>query len=270
MGLLRRQLASHWRARTVAVNTLDFGLPQSRPRVYVVGHSMRHSAREPPAHPASFAGQLRPRDLLGLVDNARKELIAVQRGNMAAWKFVYRAAMTNPARRGQYAFVDISRDCSGRTAWGGAQATADRCPCLMAGGPDLHVFALGEGSDVLSLDRPLRTRERALLQGFPPKYGEVELSEVAGKRVWGNAMSVPVVGSVLARELVRLLRSAPTQLHAALGCLAALQEWPGLPCQSPYGAHGAAAEPHAQAPMASTATARAPSSARRRRRRRRW
>ena len=65
----------------------------------------------------------------------------------------------------------------------------------------MHVFALGEGSGLLSLDRLLRVRERASLQGFPDRIGQLPFTERVGQRVFGNAMSVPVVGCLMAAEL---------------------------------------------------------------------
>ena len=72
--------------------------------------------------------------------------------------------------------------------------------------------------DNLSLDRPLRLRERAALQGFPAILGKLRFDEATGRRIWGNAMSVPVLGSILAQELICLQDSLSTKrLQQAIG-----------------------------------------------------
>ncbi len=103
--------------------------------------------------------------------------------------------------------MEQGRDPTSRTAWGTKtrpeQVHLDRCPCLKASGPNLHVFALGEGcKGQLSIDRMLRIHERASLQGFPVAIsGVASRTDAIGKRVFGNAMTVSVIGSVLAVEL---------------------------------------------------------------------
>ena len=70
----------------------------------------------------------------------------------------------------------------------------------------------------MSLDRPLRLHERAALQGFPAILGQLPFNEVTGRRIWGNAMSVPVLGSILAQELICLQDSLSAQrLRQAIG-----------------------------------------------------
>ena len=69
-------------------------------------------------------------------------------------------------------------------------------------------FSLGEGRhSELSLDRPLFAVERGRLQGFPETVCRAAVSDCVAKRMFGNAMSVPVLGSVLAREIKALVRS---------------------------------------------------------------
>lgn len=131
---------------------------------------------------------------------------------MNEWKRIYGPAMSDPANLGSFAFVEIGRDPTQRTAWGGSGTSTpiDRCQCLRASGPSIQVFALGEGDvDLLSLDRPLRIRERSALQGFPDNIGQWALGEVAGRRIFGNAMAVPVLGSLLAHDLICLQDSLP-------------------------------------------------------------
>ena len=79
----------------------------------------------------------------------------------------------------------------------------------------MHVFALGEGLYPLSLDRPLRMRERSGLQGFPASIGNLQFDETVGRRIFGNAMAVPVIGSMLAQELLSFMDSLPRAALAA-------------------------------------------------------
>ena len=107
--------------------------------------------------------------------------------------------MTNSSRKGQVACIDVTRT-SCPTSWGAAAPPPDRCECLTHSGPQLHTFSLGEGSGPLSLDRPLLCYERAAVQGFAPALF-VGQDDGLVRRSVGNAMAVPVVASVIAREM---------------------------------------------------------------------
>ena len=106
--------------------------------------------------------------------------------------------MDDKAFHGNFAIVECGRDPSGRTARCNVRSSGllpvDRCQCLRAAGPKLHVFSLGQGSQDLSLDRLLRVRERAALQGFPDSIGNLLFTAAAGCRILGSAMSAPVGG----------------------------------------------------------------------------
>ena len=64
-------------------------------------------------------------------------------------------------------------------------------------------------------DRPLRIRERACLQEFAASIGNLQLDETVGRRIFGNAMVVPVIGSMLAQELLSFMDSLPRAALAA-------------------------------------------------------
>ena len=113
-----------------------------------------------------FARQVKPRELLDTEDNETGHLTILQSECLAKMKDIYREAMVNEDNQGTFAFVEAGRDPTGRTAWGVQAVHVDRCQCLRASGPSIHVFALGEGTDNLSLDRPLRLHERAALPMF--------------------------------------------------------------------------------------------------------
>ena len=183
----------------VWANVLDFGLPQNRPRIYIVGRKDKFYTQYVPAAPRRFRRQVCPAEFLGTSDSRRSTLTALQKQCLSEWKKLYQRAMDNPDCSGKYAFVEAGRDPTSRTAWSSRSAAkpplVDRCQCLRASGPQIHVFALGQGAQGLTLDRCLRVRERAALQGFPDRVGQLPFNEKVGCRVLGNAMSVPVVGT---------------------------------------------------------------------------
>ena len=201
LGTLRDRLKERWLISAITVNTLNYGLPQNRTRVYITGRRASLYPLHVPRSPPVFARQVKPRELLGTQDNEPGHLTSLQSDCLAKMKDLYKEAMANEDNRGSFAFVEIGRDPTARTVWGGQAVHVDRCQCLRASGPSIQVFALGEGQANLSLDRPLRLHERAALQGFPDILGQLPFDEVTGRRIWGNAMSVPVLGSILAQEL---------------------------------------------------------------------
>ena len=204
MATLRERLKQHWLISAIRVNTLDYGLPQNRDRIYIIGRRASLYQMHIPRVPPCFARQAMPRDLLDTHDNELGHQTDLQSDCLAKMKDLYKTAMNDKANRGSFAFVEVNRDPTKRTVWGCQRALVDRCQCLRASGPSIHVFALGEGPANLSLDRPLRLHERASLQGFPAILGQLPFDEATGRRIWGNAMSVPVLGSILAQELICL------------------------------------------------------------------
>ena len=218
MATLRERLKQHWLISAIRVNTLDYGLPQNRDRIYIIGRRANLYQMHVPRVPPCFARQVMPRDLLDTHDNELGQQTDLQSDCLAKMKDLYKTAMNDKVNRGSFAFVEVNRDPTKRTVWGCQRALVDRCQCLRASGPSIHVFALGEGRANLSLDRPLRLHERAALQGFPAILGQLPFDEVTGRRIWGNAMSVPVLGSILAQELICLQDSLSDQrLQRAIG-----------------------------------------------------
>ena len=131
-----------------------------------------------------------------------------QQQNLDDWKMLYKELMLDtvtPTAARSLAVVDISRTPSGRTAWTRKITHPGLVECLTASGPNLHVFALGEGIGELSIDRRLSGPERAALQGFPPSICELAGNTAKDKRIFGNAMTVSVIGAVMATELARLM-----------------------------------------------------------------
>ena len=216
-----RNACPGWSIEVHKVNSLDFGLPQYRPRVYIVGrkHSPEDSESPMPAL-RTFRTRLPLSQCLEKSDNTPSTYTELQKRNIKEWKELYKFELQAAKFANQFAIVDASRTPTRRTSWCNAKKQPDRCPCLTASGSKLHVFALGPnaGSRSLSLDRPLRNTERARIQGFHGAVVEAasHMSSAAGKKAFGNAMSVPVVGSFIARELIGLRRAMGIENLTAL------------------------------------------------------
>ena len=248
LGELRSKLGPAWIVQAIHANALHFGLPQNRPRIYIVGRRAKFYTQYMPAAPRPFQRQVRPAELLDTSDTQRSTLTTLQKQRLSEWKKVYQSALDNPECSGKYAFVEAGRDPTGRTSWSSRSSAkpppVDRCQCLRASGPQINVFALGQGTQDLTLDRCLRVRERAALQGFPDRIGRLPLTEKVGRRVFGNAMSVPVVGTLLAVELDAIQAT----LHAA----AARAEAAQAPVVSPLRSEASRAEADKRGPGPTT------------------
>jgi DNA (cytosine-5)-methyltransferase 1 len=220
MDRLKAGLPENWALGAHVCSALDFGLPQRRRRVYIVGHRSDLFGDTPFSEPEHFARRYPLSEFLqhnGLhtqpSDTAQGT--ELQKQNLVDWKCEYTSFMTHPVNEGSLAIVDISRTPSGRTAWGSRSLNPDMVECLTASGPKLHLFSLGEGTGKLSTDRRLQGHERARLQGFPPSICTLVDNGRVHKRIFGNAMAVSVVGAVVATELVSLLATASHDAIAA-------------------------------------------------------
>ena len=206
-------LPSGWNVATVVCNSMDFGVPQRRKRVYIVGHYCRLFGPAAFTHPLPLRRQVSLHTLLAhlppAAENQNIKNTEQQQQNLDDWKKLYNNLMLDTGSGAiSMAVVDISRTPSGRTAWSSKATHPDLVECLTASGPNLHVFALGEGIGELSIDRRMTGPERAALQGFPPSICKLAGNTAKDKRIIGNAMTVPVIGAVLATGLVRLVDMA--------------------------------------------------------------
>ena len=208
--ILSERLGSRWSFHVMKVNSSDYGLPQSRTRVYLVGRNGEFyggGTGMPSGPPPAFMYRLDSRSLLDTEDNQTEHYTPLQEDALASWKHELRPAMEDIDNQGKFVFVEVGRDPTNRTAWSGTTPKLDICECLRASGPQLHVFSLGDGVEDthILVNRGLRIHERAALQGFPSEIGHLRFTERIGRRIFGNAMSVPVIGSILAQELLAIL-----------------------------------------------------------------
>ena len=214
---LQEGLGPGWAMDKTVMNTSDYGLPQRRKRLYIAGRRMARYPSGPPRPCPLFRQPANARDILDMSanDTPPGRFTPTQLANINDHKRVHRAVMITDTYRGKFAFVDHSRSPTDRTRWGsgGRRVHVDVCETLTASGPAIYVFSLGEGmghgclfsTRALTVDRELFGHERGALQGFPPEACRFFGPHLIGKRAFGNAMSVPVVGMVIARELSALL-----------------------------------------------------------------
>ena len=236
--LYKRLGRSEWMVRVHKLDAKDFGLPQSRPRVYIAG--IRRSrvvetmsdllperfrpawSHEPSALPdaggdaaPSTAGpEVGVRGMPNLADfmdkslppasrHALTTLTELQNKTIQDNKDALRNAMDDPSKRGRVAVCSASRSSGAK--WGVQNRCDGLCSCLTTNNSDLYAFSLGEGhaNPALSLDRYLTVNERCLVQGFPPLpvLTALGLSEKHAVHALGNAMAVPVIGAVMTSVL---------------------------------------------------------------------
>ena len=200
-----RESCPGWRVDLHILNAKDFGLPQSRGRVYWVGHRVA-SFGVSPSSPVPFKSVVAAGKMLNWTDNGQHKYTALQDANILDFKSAMKSCMENVSRKGQVAICDPTRTPCGRTKWGSSRPTPDVCECLTASGTALHVFALGHGSTgKLPIDRPVKVSERAAFQGFPSGWAE-NTDWAVLKRAVGNAMAVSVVGSVIGSLIVAFVQ----------------------------------------------------------------
>ena len=218
---LQETLPACWILTVMRAETCEAGLPHKRGRVYLRGldrqalspHTRGSFTRWWGAGPRLemvFAPARLPHPGLGScvrLDLPNTDKVAAGRGNkymknLDLYKISHVEAMTDQTKKGMFAVVDLSRDRD--CGYGEVARFDDLCLCLTASNETLWVFSLGVApasldrtqmpTVALPVDRWLHPCERALLQGFPP---DMRVRVRDATRVFGNAMSVPVVGFIL-------------------------------------------------------------------------
>ncbi len=191
----------HW-----LLDAQDYGLPQSRPRVYICGRKQGKftSAGSDLRCPSSFLEK--PRSLRLYLDptvpnippHGLPTLRQVQ--NLQGVRCLLERELKDPALRGRTVVFDVSR-ASGKT-YRQYVRKDDVSICLTAGGTRFFVLSLGEGlAGPWTFHRFLTKTDRAALQGFGSELLHTIATETQATRMFGNSMAVPCIGVALACTL---------------------------------------------------------------------
>ena len=213
---LQNWLGSGWRIDETVMNTLDFGLPQRRKRLYITGRRMASYPLGCPSPCPVFEQPGHSRDILDMSDKDMPSRVFThtQLANTNDHKRLHRPFMITGTNQGKVAFVDHSWSPTDRTEWGGRSGPrrihADLYEALTASGRAIYVFSLGEGMGPglvfgyrpLRVDRELFAHGRGALQGFPAEACRFFGNRPISKQAFGNAVSVPVIGMAIARDPV--------------------------------------------------------------------
>ena len=197
-------LDADWSVSAISCNSLDYGLPQRRPRTYIIARRISLTGKQEPRVP-QFESRVPLHRFLDTHDTS--DVLAntdLQQRNLTDWKQWYKSTFPEHNESHDYAVVDISRTPTARTTWSSKGTPPGIVQCLTTSGPNLHVFALQAEHDN-AIDRRLRTVESARLQGFPPSVCDMVRESKEWKRFIGNAMSVPVIGIVLATQINNMI-----------------------------------------------------------------
>ena len=143
---LQTGLGSSWTVTMHEVNSLDFGLPQSRRRLYFVG---RKSVLYPNGFPTGlpqFASRMKleaalvPEDVLASEPaGSGRPYTALCNQNINDWKKACRPMLFSESCVGQCLAVAADRTPTNRTAWGGTLPQPGIFPCLTATANAPHV-----------------------------------------------------------------------------------------------------------------------------------
>jgi DNA (cytosine-5)-methyltransferase 1 len=193
-----KQLRSHDKGRTFAViqqrlrqlgyhvhwkilNALDFGLPQKRERIFIVGFrddvDFEFPARSDTS-PKSLVDILEPDDAVD--ENLfASDYIRQKRWDAVQGKDVFYPSIWHENKSGNVSVLPFS--CA-----------------LRAGASFSYLLVNGK--------RRLSPREQLRLQGFPDCY-QIFGSELQIRKMLGNSVSVPVVSAV-ARQMIRAIRQS--------------------------------------------------------------
>jgi len=161
------------------LNTMDFGLPQHRRRVFIVGIRGRHRAfRFPEPVPLRLS-------VLDILE--KKKPTDPKLYQLTSHK---KALLSELLRRGKIDRLDepwlVNLNVSSADRAGCRRAV---CPCLLAGEGGNCIYYL------TSMRRRLTPREYLRLQGFPDSFRIVVPPRFIYKQA-GNSMSVPVLAAL--------------------------------------------------------------------------
>lgn len=206
VGKLRAALPRGW---VLAVLRMDSRcLAQTRPRVYLVGWKCKMSYSSSQATAAITAklprlSQRRLSDIvLGLPNEDPKKMLSAQQArNFRKWMRHLKSSLNDKRKKGMIGCFEVDRNPNKSRA---TSRTDDLIMTLRASGNPIWLVSLGEGRCAPSISRLLTVEERCLLQGFNPSTIPQSASPRKVRQVMGNAMTVPVIGSVVGAILLQL------------------------------------------------------------------
>ena len=203
---LRAALPKSWSLAVLLMNS--HCLAQTRPRVYLVGWKSKKPLSTSEATKAITAKlphlpRRRLSDmLLDLPNDDPKEVLTAQQcRNFRKWMRRLKPSLNDKRKRGMVACFEADRDPDKTRA---TLRVDDLMMTLRAAGHPIWVISLGEKGFGPSTSRLLAVEERCLLQGFSPSTIPQTATAQKTRQVMGNAMTVPVVGSVVGATLLQL------------------------------------------------------------------
>ena len=206
MDKLRAVLPHNW--NLAALRRDSHCLAQTRPRVYLVGWkasvalSLSEATQAIKAKLPCLPRRMLSDILLDLPNEDPNEVLsALQACNFRKWMRRLKPSLDDKRKKGMVACFEADRNPEKSRA---GLRTDDMMMTLRASGHRIWVLSLGEGRCRPSISRLLADEERWLLQGFDPNTIPSGLSASKTRHVMGNAMTVPVVGSVLGATLLQL------------------------------------------------------------------
>jgi DNA (cytosine-5)-methyltransferase 1 len=176
------------------VNTADFGLPQNRPRLYIIGIRRAVLKDRPDLPPFLWPRPVGCVPLASVLETGQVERVQPRAGTTAAKNL---CMLQSRLRKGNVSSEHIALDIFASPAR--ARAVVGKVPCLT-------LTRAGTGGYwITGVNGLLTTREMLRLQGLPDKF--IQIAETAGvserklRRMIGNAMSVNVLVTILQRLL---------------------------------------------------------------------
>ena len=203
---LRAVLPKGWVLAALRVNS--YCSAQTRPRVYLVGWksktplSLAEATRTITARLPSLPRRNLSEVLLDLPNDDPNHVLSTKQAcNFRKWMRRLQPSLKDKRKKGMVACFEADRNpCKSHATL----RTDDLMMTLRASGHPIWLVSLGEGRCGPSISRLLTVEERCLLQGFRPSVIPRGTSTRLARHAMGNAMTVPVVGSVIGAILLQL------------------------------------------------------------------
>lgn len=210
-----KQLAGHDRGRTLKVirehlealdysvdtavlRAADFGVPQNRERIYIVGFNKRHYVL-PEKYAFPYPQPTREKTRLG--DVLEKEVDEKYTISDTLWAGHQRRKIEHQAKGNGFGFSLFNEESEYANTLS-ARYYKDGSEILIDQGPDKN-------------PRKLTPRECARLQGFPEKF-VIPVSDSQAYKQFGNSVAVPVIRAI-AKVMINEMESFPVNEEQAHG-----------------------------------------------------